>query len=302
MLPSLKQGIFPTQWKQAKIIPLIKNKALPLNGPNSRPISLLPALSKMMEKICNNQIQTYLVSNHIMSDCQHAYKQCHSTSSALVHMSDKWLQEMDKGNLVGAVLLDFSAAFDVVNHDILLAKLKCYGVVEPALGWFSSYLSNRTQTVFVNGSVSSHKECKSGVPQGSCLGPLLFCLYTNDLPTVVTQSDIVMYADDTTPSASGPSVEAIRRTLQSDLTRVWNWVDANRLVLNVGKTKSIVLGSRHKLKQNVNLQLSMGNQTIEQVEKAKLLGFLMDPQLSWDLQLDNVKTKMAGALATLKKS
>jgi len=299
---SIEQEIFPTQWKSAKVLPLIKNKALPLNGPNSRPISLLPAISKLMEKICKDQIQSYLVSNNILSDRQHAYKMHHSTASALVQMTDRWREEVDKGNLVGAVLLDFSAAFDVVNHKVLLAKLKSYGFVQSAVNWVNSYLTDRTQAVSVNGGVSSHRKCLSGVPQGSCLGPLLFCIYTNDLPTAITHCNIELYADDSTPSASGPNVSMIQNTLQAELNHIWDWVQANKLVLNVEKTKSILMGSRHRLRSNPELQLSLNGKRIEQVFQAKLLGFIIDQYLTWTQQADKVLNRMTGSLAMLKRS
>ncbi|KAI8517737.1 hypothetical protein Bbelb_037540 [Branchiostoma belcheri] len=249
---SLRQGLFPSQWKKAKVIPLIKNKSAPLNGPNSRPISLLPAISKVVERIVQKQIQGYLLFNNIISDCQHAYKKHHSTSSALIEMTDHWLAEVDKGNMVAAVLLDFSAAFDIVDHDILLAKLEGYGFNTLAVSWISSYLRDREQAVFINGDFSTYNKTKCGVPQGSCLGPLLFCLYTNDLATITEKASLVMYADDTTPFVAAPSVAEIKQVLQPELTRIWRWVETNRLVLNVGKTKSILIGSHHKLKQNLN--------------------------------------------------
>ena len=211
-----------------------------------------------MEKVCQKQIQSYLISNDIISQKQHAYKQHHSTASALAQMTDHWLGEIDKGNLVGAVLLDFSAAFDTVNHEILLAKLKSYGFADSAVEWMESYLTNRSQAVYINGAFSTYKETKSGVPQGSCLGPLLFCLYTNDLATITKKAELVMYADDTTPFASAPSARAVESILQSDLTRIWEWIQINKLILNVGKTKSILLGSHHKPNHNPTLDLTVG--------------------------------------------
>ncbi|KAI8486489.1 hypothetical protein Bbelb_357240 [Branchiostoma belcheri] len=183
--------------------------------------------------------------------------------------------------MVAAVLLDFSAAFDIVDHDILLAKLEGYGFNTLAVSWISSYLRDREQAVFINGDFSTYNKTKCGVPQGSCLGPLLFCLYTNDLATITEKANLVMYADDTTPFVAAPSVAEIKKVLQLELTRIWSWVETNRLVLNVGKTKSILIGSHHKLKQKPELNLSVAGKHITQVCQADLLGFTVDQHLSW---------------------
>jgi len=215
-------------------------------------------------------------------------------------MSDYWLGEIDKGNLVGAVMLDFSAAFDVINHDICLAKLKSYGFEESAIKWVQSYLGNRKQAVFVNGSFSSYKESRCGVPQGSCLGPLLFSIFVNDLPAV-TNSIVVMYADDSTPSASAPTVAKLKYKLQTDLERIWNWVQTNHLVLNIGKTKSIMMGTQQKLKRNPKLELRIDGTDITHVEQAELLGLTIDQRLTWGSHIDKTKNKMAGILATIRR-
>lgn len=164
---SLLQGIFPEKWKEAKIIPLPKNKRATFTGQNSRPISLLPLLSKVMEKIAFEQVYKYFFSNRLITKYQHAYREGHSTCTALTHMTDNWLEEIDANRLVGAVMLDFSAAFDLIDHKILLQKLECYGFTPLSLSWMGSYLSNRKQRVFFNGQYSSIKTIHCGVPQGT---------------------------------------------------------------------------------------------------------------------------------------
>ena len=181
----LIRGVHPTVWKEAKIIPLPKDKNKTFNGPNSRPISILPLLSKIMEKIVFKQVMDYFSNNNLLSSFQHAYREGHSTSTALLQMSDDWLACLDNKKLVGAVMLDFSAAFDVIDHTLLVNKLKCYGFTSNALAWFSQYLSGRRQRVFFNGSFSNWNPINCGVPQGSCLGPLLYSIFTNDLPLCV---------------------------------------------------------------------------------------------------------------------
>lgn len=113
-------------------------------------------------------------------------------------MTDEWLEEIDSNKIVGAVMLDFSAAFDLIHHEILLKKLQCYGFSPSALSWMGSYLSERKQRVFFNGKYSSSKTVHSGLPQGSCLAPLLYSIFTNDLPCILKNTTVVMYADDST--------------------------------------------------------------------------------------------------------
>lgn len=185
---SLQEGVFPQEWKTAKIIPIAKDSRSSFCGTNSRPISILPVLSKILEKIAFKQIQNYFCTNQLDSEFQHAYKKNHSTCTALVQMTDDWLRQIDDKNIVGAVLLDFSAAFDVIDHELLLGKLFTYGFGNNAIKWVRSYLSDRSQCVFFNGALSGLKSVVCGLPQGSCLGPLLFSVFTNDLPLALNKA------------------------------------------------------------------------------------------------------------------
>lgn len=133
-----------------------------------------------MERIVFEQIQDYFSVNNLNTDFQHAYRVGHSTTTAMAQMTSDWLTTLDNKMLAGAVLLDFSSAFDLIDHYLLLRKMKCYGFSQAALLWLQSYLENRRQTVFFNGSFSDKRDVSCGIPQGSCLGPLLFSMYTND--------------------------------------------------------------------------------------------------------------------------
>jgi len=129
---------------------------------------------------------------------QHAYRTVHSTCITMTQMSDSWLTSIDNSMLVGTVLLDFSDAFDVIDHDIWISKLTTYGFHSSAIQWFRSYLSNRSQRVYFNGAFSSCKSLDCGVPQGSCLGPFLFSIFTNDMPYVLSNARVTMFVDDST--------------------------------------------------------------------------------------------------------
>lgn len=297
---SLRNNIFPSPWKMAKLIPLIKNNKEPLSGQNSRPISLLPALSKIMEKVVYDQIQEYFTAQGLNTIYQHAYKMGHSTTTALTQITDHWLQEIDNKKIVGTIFLDLSAAFDLLDHTILLNKLKCYGFLLPALRWLESYLSNREYKVYFNGNYSDvgHMDC--GVPQGSCLGPLLFSIFTNDLPLVLQHATMAIYADDTTLFASAQTDCQLNNILNDELALVTQWIRANKLVVNVKKTKCMVVGTKHLLKTTPMLHLTSGNMIIEQVDQAKLLGVIVDSRLSWTSQINYVLQKMGRSMGIIK--
>ena len=210
---------------------------------------------------------------------------------------------MDKGELVGAVYIDFSAAFDLVDHQLLLSKLRSYGFSEDSLMWMRSYLHERTQVVYINGHFSEPSVLECGIPQGSCLGPLMFTLYTNDLPLSVSNSTTEMYADDTSMYKAARSIAEITAALQPDLNMVLEWVIRNKLVMNVLKTKCMVFGSPRKLAllPSNSLNLVIGTDSIEQVKETVLLGLHMDQSLTWNLHTNHVVAKQSKNIALLRR-
>ena len=277
---SYGSSIFPDQWKKAKLHPIPKDKKKAFEDMNSRPISLLNVLSKLQEKFAYQQMSHYLSEHKILVINRHVYRDNHSTETALIHLTDQCLENMEQGLLTGAVMLDFSAAFDLVDHNLLLAKLKCYNFSDRAVGWICSYLSGRTSTVYINGSYSNLIEMECGVPQGSCLGPLLFSLFINDLPFALKTAEITLYADDSTPFEAAETANIVSVNLQNDLFNVEIWASKNRLVLNAEKTKSILIGSRKKIKAAQPLNLYMNNKSMKQYSCVRLLGVDVDT-LSW---------------------
>lgn len=298
---SLISGVWPKNWKEGKILPLPKGKSKIFNGPNCRPISILPVLSKVLEKIVSEQIQEYFNINGLTTMFQHAYRASHSTSTAMLQMTDSWLAAMDSSMLVGTVMLDFSAAFEVIDHDLLIEKLACYGLKLSAITWLRSYLSSRSQRVYFNGTLSDSKQLDCGVPQGSCLGPLLYSIFTNDLPYAIEQASLTMYADDSTIYYAALTCSELNQVLSSELNIIHNWIIANKLVLNTSKTVCMMFGSNHKLAQDPKLNLLIDSQPILQVKKTKLLGLCLDSALSWSDHITKIVSRMGGALAVTRK-
>ena len=238
------------------------------------------------------QIQEYFFSNGLMSKYQHAYRKGYSTSTALTQMTDNWLKDVDDSKAVAVVTLDLSAAFDVIDHDILIKKLTCYGFTPSATIMIMSYLTARTQRVYYNGSMSNSINLACGVPQGSCLGPLLFSIFTNDLPSVVKNSSIVMHADDSTMYYGAKTFHELNEVLSKELDIVHKWMLRNKLVLNITKTQSIILGTKQKVATMPNLDLHIANELIQQVDKIKLLGLVIDSHLPWSEHINKIISKM----------
>ena len=187
---SISQRRFPCTWKVAKVAPLHKKEEV-IYPKNYRPVSLLLVISKVLERAIFEQMIRYLEENHLLHPSHHGFRSSHSTVTALVEMYDQWIEAFEHDKLSAVVMLDLSAAFDVVDHEILIQKLEIYGFEECYISWFRSYLSGRSQQVYVEGSLSDPLLLEAGVPQGSILGPLLYILFTNDLAEVVHQHDVV---------------------------------------------------------------------------------------------------------------
>ena len=201
-------------------------------------------------------------------------------------------------------LLDLKKAFDTIDHEILIKKLQMYGVEQRSIKLLKSYLSNRSQTCFINGSFSKCKSVRCGIPQGSILGPLFFLVYINDLPNCLSYCTPRMFADDTTLTVCGKSSQDLSLAMNHDLNKVNDWLMANKLCLNLSKTEYMLIGSRHNINNLTDKPcISVGGKHLKQVILTESLGVYIDQFLSWDFHIENMGKKISsriGAISRLK--
>ena len=297
---SILQKKFPSEWKLSKVIPLHKKGSKDERN-NYRPVAILSPLSKILERIIHEQIYKYFSQNKIFHQNLHGYRSNRSTLTALISMYDRWVRASSRGEISGAVLLDLSAAFDLVEPSILIKKLQIYGLEEDFVTWIDSYVEERYQGVWIRHVLSDLIRCDIGVPQGSILGPLLFLIYFNDLPDHL-QCKTDSYADDTTLSTSNSKIAEIGQTLTEDCSNVSEWMKSNRLKLNATKTHVMVLGTQQRLaRTQESLDVKMdGLELKEDQEKCELLlGCKIQSNIKWHMQVAKLSRRLT-ALMNLK--
>lgn len=294
---SFEQGVFPQSLKLARVVPIHKGNSK-TEVSNYRPISLLSSFSKIYEKLMHNRVLEFLDSNGSLFEMQYGFRPGRSCEHALLNAQNLLLSTMSKKQISLLLLIDFSKAFDMVEHSILLQKLQHYGIRGIALQWFKSYLQNRKQFVSVDGTNSSCMNLNHGVPQGSILGPLLFIIYINDLPGISCFAKFILYADDANIIITGYNMHEISTKLNSLAQGLLRWVDCNGLALNLKKTSYIIFS-----KQRINLSedLHISGTKIERKSEARFLGVIVDEKLSWTRHISTVKAKMARYIGIMHK-
>ncbi|MGL1888436.1 MAG: reverse transcriptase family protein [Reichenbachiella sp.] len=299
---SIECGEFPQELKLAKVVPIYKKKEKTEPG-NYRPVSILSIVSKLFEKIVCEQLTEHLDSNNYLYELQSGFRSSYSTDSCLIHLSDYILKQQDKGHYTGMVILDLQKAFDTVNHQILLSKLRAMNVGQSAIKWFESYLGCREQKVDISGTLSESESISCGVPQGSILGPLLFLIYVNDMKAAV-KCKLLLYADDSALLTSGSDISEIEATLSRELEAVSEWLTENRLSLHLGKTESILFGSKRRLSNSKTKQLCVtckGNE-IESGSQVTYLGITLDQNLTGASVASNLIRKCTNKLKFLYRN
>ena len=298
---SLNTGIFPSLLKIAKVIPIYKCEDEHILN-NYRPISLLPILSKIFEKVVFKQVYSYFQNNNLLYISLHGFRKEHSTETATLELTDTIIQKLDNNETPFALFLDLSKAFDTLDHSILLAKLRYYGFSNMSLLWFSSYLSDRQQYVQINYSKSNLLTITTGVLQGSILGPLLFIIYMNDVSEVSNSFNTILYADDTSLVGSVNTFSVPNGMyINNEIEKIHNWLCVNKLSLNIKKTKFMLF--RHPQSRLENIPTIMLNGVaIERVAEFKFLGTVIDETLSWKSHLNFIRKKISRNIGIIKRS
>ena len=297
---SLASSTYPDIWKCGKVTALFKTGDR--TDPNNyRPITVLPIVSKILEKAAHSQIYNYLQENKLLSSSQFGFRPKSSTEIALVNFTDSILENMDKGLITGVVSIDLTKAFDTVDHGILYTKLKVAGFADTSVDWIKSYLTHRTQITAIGNVYSTAKPVHIGVPQGSVLGPLLFIIYVNDMPLCIRHCNISLYADDTVIYHSCSDVSELEDKLNSDLTSLSRWLNVNLLTLNVTKCKSVVFGSQQKLAKVNQISLEINECQIDGEDSFKYLGVILHKNMTWLEHIDHLNTKVCQRLGVLRR-
>ncbi len=295
---SLSTGVFPSALKVAKVIPVFK-KDDPHIFSNYRPISLLPCFSKILERLIYNRLDNFLTRFNILHENQYGFRKHHSTDLALLDIYNNISSSLELNHHTIGIFLDLSKAFDTINHDILLSKLHHYGIRGLALDLLSSYLSSRLQYTSYDSHLSGLLPVSCGVPQGSILGPLLFLLYVNDIPSSSKHFSFVLFADDTNIFLSHPNLNTLTHIFNTELIKVSNWFKANKLSLNVSKTNYIHFSKKKHNTPPTNIMID--NTLIHPVEHTKFLGVIIDQNLSWKHHISKITNQVSKNIGILRK-
>jgi hypothetical protein len=299
----LQYSCFPEMWKRAVIFPIPK-VSKPVNAKDYRPISLLPVIAKILEKLVFDQIIEYINKYNILDPLQSGFRKLHSTGTALLRIVEDIRLGLSRNEITVLVLFDFSKAFDCVNHEILISKLRHINFSPSALNWIECYLKNRYHCVKdTRNNISDWKLLTCGVPQGSVLGPLLYSLYTFDIGTCFKYCKYHVYADDLQiyiqckPSEISDVIEKIN----ADIVRLVNWTDKHGLTLNSGKTQAIVISNNGNFCTNNINKIVVKDSPVEYSKKVKNLGIIIDNALSWSPYVSTICQKTYYTLHRLYK-
>ena len=261
---------------------------------------MLPVISKIYEKIVHSQLYAFTEEFNVLSSSQFGFRKHKSTSHAIMKNLQYVYNNLDSGNIVISFFLDFQKAFDCVNHEILLRKLYLCGVRGVALRWFRGYLGGREQYIALDDTVSEVQPIECGIPQGSILGPLLFLIFINDFPQSSKFFDFTLFADDSTLSCkfNHSDCDLMTNVLISELSKVFSWLDRNKIKLNAHKSTYII----HSYRKRVSIPtISIGPIELKESDSTKFLGVKIDSSLNFQDHVSYIKTKLSKSMGILFK-
>ena len=297
---SLSEGKFPDIMKIARINPIFKAKDK-TDISNYRPISILPTLSKVFEKVIFKRLYSFLEKYSILSENQFGFRPKHSTIDAIIQFTNQITEGFKNKKTSVGLFCDLSKAFDTIDHGILIKKLHYYGIRGLALQLIKSYLTERKMYVQIEQSKSNQLILTHGVPQGSILGPLLFIIYINDLPNSLCHGNATMFADDTNILKSAHNTQILIKEMNEDANNLYNWFSANKLSLNISKTYFIVFSKSKNVKLS-GLKIKIGNTEIERKETTLFLGMHIDSKLNWHEHILNLHTKISKSIYMINRT
>jgi hypothetical protein len=286
---------FPTKLKLADITPIYKKLQTVLKG-NYRPVSILPVVSKIFERIMDKQTNEYIVK--YLSDYLCGYRKGFNCQYVLLVMIERWKKALDNGKIAAGLLMDLSKAFDTINHKLLIAKLRAYGFDLASLEIIYDYLSDRWQRTKINSSFSTWSLILCGVPQGSVLGPKFFNIYLNDLFYLFVNTSVCNLADDTTPYACDKDLPTLMENLEGDISSVIDWFEANFMLLNAEKCH-FLLSAPKSVEEHIFVKV--GEQVIWESQQEKLLGLIVDKKLKFQEHIKGIIKTASGKLSALTR-